>query len=232
VRPADPLGSGRPFLVAHRAANDLARLRAAEASGARVVEADVHLHRGRIEVRHLKTAGPLPVLWDRWRLANPFAPRLLLPELLAAVSPTTSLVLDLKGRDPRLPDAVGELLDGSAVGDVTVCARSWPLLERLEGHPSVRPVYSVGHGFQLRDLHRRHGCGALGGVAVNARLLDRGVVRELSSYAALVLTWPVNTVERARRLLDWGVDGLITDRLTVVAAALELQPAPEPWPVS
>ena len=230
MRPSDPLGSGRPFLVAHRAANDLAGLRAAEAAGARVVEADVHLHRDRLEVRHLKTAGPLPVLWDRWRLANPFAPRLILPELLAALSPATSLVLDLKGRDPRLPDAVAAVLAESEVGHVTVCARSWPLLERFRDVPAVRPVHSVGYRPQLRALHRRFGGGALGGVALDERLLDGRLVAELRSYAALVMTWPVNTVDRARRLLDWGVDGLITDRPSVVAAALEPRTAPESWP--
>ena len=59
----------RPFVVAHRAGNDLGTLRRAEALAIPLVEADVHLRRGRIEVRHLKTLGPLPVLWDRWRLA-------------------------------------------------------------------------------------------------------------------------------------------------------------------
>ena len=36
------------LLLAHRAGNDLERLRLAESAGADVVEADVHLHRGRL----------------------------------------------------------------------------------------------------------------------------------------------------------------------------------------
>ena len=81
---------GSPFFVAHRAGNDLAQLRAAEEIGLDLVEADIRLFRGRLEVRHLKTLGPIPVLWDRWRLANPFAPRLQLDELLAAIGPEPS----------------------------------------------------------------------------------------------------------------------------------------------
>ena len=48
-----------PFVVAHRAGNDLTDLRAAELLGNTVVEADVLLHRGRLEVRHPRTLGPV-----------------------------------------------------------------------------------------------------------------------------------------------------------------------------
>ena len=60
-----------PFVVAHRAGNDLELLRCAARARSRVIEADVHLYAGRLEVRHLKTLGPFPVLWDR---AITFAP--------------------------------------------------------------------------------------------------------------------------------------------------------------
>ena len=49
--------------------------------GADLVEADVRLYRGRLEVRHLRTVGPLPILWDRWQLAAPRRRRLQLAEL-------------------------------------------------------------------------------------------------------------------------------------------------------
>ena len=75
------------FVVAHRAGNDLARLQEAERLGVALVEADVRLWRSRLEVRHLKTVGPLPILWDRWRLANPFARRIELRDLLGQRAP-------------------------------------------------------------------------------------------------------------------------------------------------
>ena len=61
---ATPCGTGA-FVIAHRAGNDLDRLRRAQQLGIAVIEADLHLYAGRIEVRHLKTLGPVPVLWDR-----------------------------------------------------------------------------------------------------------------------------------------------------------------------
>ena len=96
----DSIAMSAPFVVAHRAGNDLGILRRAEALAPRLVEADLHLRRGRVEVRHLKTLGPLPLLWDRWRLAPGWRPRLELPALLEAAAPGTELMLDLKGHDP------------------------------------------------------------------------------------------------------------------------------------
>jgi hypothetical protein len=78
------------FIVAHRAGNDIGRLRAAEALRLPLVEADVHLFAGRLEVRHRKTVGPIPILWDRWELAPPWAPRMLLADLLSQAAPARS----------------------------------------------------------------------------------------------------------------------------------------------
>ena len=83
------------FIVAHRAGNELARLRAAEALRLPLVEADVHLFRGRLEVRHRKTLGPVPILWDRWELAPPWTPRLRHDVRLAAPAPGPELLPDL-----------------------------------------------------------------------------------------------------------------------------------------
>lgn len=189
-------------------------MQTAEALGVQAIEADIHLFRGRLEVRHLKTLGPIPILWDRWRLANPFGPRLVVAELLEACARQAELVLDLKGRDPRL---AGQLLtelelrlrDGQGV---TICARHWALLELLRDVPGVRLVHSVGSSRQLRRLRRSHRGARLDGVTIHERLLDSRTVRELRELADVILTWPINTVERAQELLGLGVDGLISDR--------------------
>lgn len=211
---------GSPFVVAHRSGNSLSALKLAEGLGVRTIEADVHLHRGRLEVRHLKTLGPIPLLWDRWTLARPWARRLVVPELLEAVAPPTELVLDLKGGNRLLSERVLEALAPRLAGGhgVTVCARSWPLLEPFAGVECVRSVHSVGSARQLARLRRRLGGRRIQGISIHERLLDSRCVRELGEVADLVLTWPVNTVERARELAAWGVDGLISDRPDLVRA--------------
>lgn len=198
------------FVVAHRAGNDLALLQEAEQLGVALIEADVRLWRGRLEVRHLKTVGPLPILWDRWRLANPFAPRLELRELLAAARGSTELLLDLKGRDPRLSELVlAQLPPGR---QVTVCARSRGLLEPFAELEHVRLLQSVGSLRQLRTLLGTADGLVLDGVSIHERLLDERVAAELLRYGATVVTWPVNTLQRARELALLGVHGLISDR--------------------
>lgn len=203
--------SSLPFLVAHGAGNDVGSLRRAEALGVPWVEADVRLHRGRLEVRHLKTVGPLPILWDRWRLGNPFGPRLQLGQLLDALGPDTELMLDLKGRAERTAALVVSEVTTRPRRRITVCARNWPLLEPFRRLPDVTVVYSIGSVRQLHAFLRRFAGTRLEGVSVHRRLLDRKVVRELAARAEIVLSWPVNTPEVAETLVDWGVQGLISD---------------------
>jgi len=211
-----------PFVVAHRAGNDLELLRCAARARSRVIEADVHLYAGRLEVRHLKTLGPFPVLWDRWYVASPRPPRLLLGDLLAAAAPDAVLMLDLKGPWVRLARRVArELARHPGIGEVVVCSRSWRLLDAFASDPRVRVVHSVGSRRQLRRLRRRFAGRRLAGVSIHRRLLDLATVTELRERADLIVTWPVSTVEEARRLTSWGVHGVITEHFETLTPALQ-----------
>ena len=212
-------GWGSVLLLAHRAGNDLSRLRAAEDAGADVVEADVHLAGGRLEVRHLKGVGPLPLLWDRWELHARTGPCLRLDELLEAARPETRLMLDLKGVDLRLGRLVSETVARHGAGArVVVCSRFWPIVDRVEA-PGVRRVYSAGNRVQLAGLRPRLHRRAPDGVSVRRSLLDAPLVRELRHRVACVMTWPVAGVAEIERLRGWGVNGLICDDLALVRAA-------------
>ncbi len=196
-------------------------MRRAQRLGVRFIEADLHLYRGRIEVRHLKTVGPLPLLWDRWTLAAPWTPRLHLDTVLAAVGPETELMLDLKGRDARLPALVAAAMAEHARDvRVTVCARHWPLLDDVAAIPAVRPVHSVGAHRQLEALRRRFAGRRLRGISIHRKLLDARTVADLRRRAEVVMTWPVQTAEEVRELVGWGVQGLIAERPELVAAEL------------
>lgn len=194
------------------------QLRRAHALGVRFVEADVHLFAGRLEVRHLKTVGPLPILWDRWELAPPWSPRLRLEQLLEACAHGTELMLDLKGRDRRLPLLVrSAIADRGAARPITVCARRWKLLEPLRELDGVRVVHSVGSSRQLAALRSRFPAGRLAGISIHRRLLDPRTVDELRRRSELLMSWPVETADVAGTLADWGVQGLITSRFDELA---------------
>ncbi len=199
------------LVVAHRAANLPGDIPPAVAAGADVVEGDVHLFRRRLEVRHGKTLGPFPRLWEKWHLLDRDAPRPPLEVVLAAVPAGTGLLLDLKGPDPRLVAAVLRALAAAPpVGGVRVCGRWWASLERLRGAPGVRTMHSAGSRVQLRLLLRRRP-GALEGASVRRDLLAPGVVAALRERADEVWTWPVPDRAAAEELAAWGVTGFITD---------------------
>lgn len=222
-RPSE--GGTRPFLVAHRAGNCLAELRATELLGTELVEADIRLYLGRLEVRHLRTVGPLPIVWDRWQLAAAWRRRLQLPELLDATVPETELVLDLKGSRVQVAvktlEAIRPFLGARRF---TVCARAWPLLESFAGLP-VRRLHSIGTESELRRFLERFAASRLEGVSIHERLLRPDTVAPLRSIADVVLTWTVNRPARARELARLGVDGIVTDDVATLSQPGVLAPA-------
>lgn len=221
---------GRPLVVAHRAGNDLGRLERAARLGADVIEIDVHPYRGTLEVRHTKTLGPAPLLWDRWYPADGFAPVPALERVLGAVrdAPNRPVpMIDLKGADPRVPRMLRRALDDwPADRPLLVCGRVWRTLAALAGHPRMATVHSAGSPRQLARLLRRfpETGDALQGVSVHMRLLDPSTVAALRRRTPLVLSWPVNTAADGARLAGWGVTGLISDhpeRLEIIPPTTE-----------
>ena len=89
----------------------------------------------------------------------------------------------------------------------------------------MRVVHSVGSRRQLRALRRRFARRRLAGVSIHRRLLDPATVADLRARAEMILSWPVATLEEARRLGAWGVDGVITERFEALAPACAGAPA-------
>lgn len=211
----------RPLAIAHRAGNSLARLQAAMALGADVIECDVHEHRGRLEVRHLKTAGPLPFLWDRWEIASASAPRMGLAELLEANKHQTLFMLDLKGRRLSTGQSVTRLLkDSGHHQPVLVCGRHWPSVEAVASLPFARQVLSARNRAELSALRRRlegTGGGPTYAVSVHRSMLDAPIVAELRVHVEHVMSWPINDTESLDELLGIGVTGIISDDNDVLA---------------
>lgn len=206
--------------IAHRAGNDLATLRAAAALGADVIEADVHLHRGRLEVRHTKTLWPLPWLWDAGRLHPLDLEQLHLGPLLDALPPRQTIMLDLKGVGRAGAEVAREVHARSPEHPLWVCARWWPSVLPFEGLPWARVLLSARGRTELARLRRRLARGTAAvpyGVSVHLSLLTAEVVAELQARSQTVLTWPVDDPAALARARDVGVDGVITKDLAIVA---------------
>jgi len=207
--------------IAHRAGNSLARLHAANELAVDVIECDIHHYRGRLEVRHLRTAGPLPFLWDKGELVSASAPRLGLDELLEADEHGTLFMLDLKGPWTWTGRAVARLLhEGGHHRPVLACGRWWPSIDAMAHLPYVLPVLSARNRFEMARLRRRLARRpAPYGVSVHRSLLDETVVAELHEHVEVVMTWPVNDLSALDAVLGFGVTGVINDEFDILAEA-------------
>lgn len=204
--------------VAHRAGNELSVLRAAAEVGADVIELDVHLHRGRLEVRHTKTLWPLPWLYDAGKLHPGHLPRLHLTELLDALPPGTTVMLDIKGVGRAGAEVAKAVHARSEQHPLLVCARWWPSVRPFEDTSWAKVLLSVRSRPELARLRRRlHSGTAPYGVSIHLSLLTRALVRELHTHDLTVLTWPVDDPQGLRVARDLGVDGVITKDLQLLA---------------
>ncbi len=213
---------GALLTVAHRRGNTVAGMREALAAGVDLVEADVHAYRGRLEVRHLKTMGLLPWLWDRGELVHRSRHRRLeLHELVAALGDDHRLMIDLKGLHPRLAPRVAALLREVSPGrSLTVCTKSWGMLDAFD--VPVQRVLSAASRRGLARLLARVAAGPVHGVSVRLSLLTPELVDRLHRGTDLVMTWPVDTPQALQQARAVGVDAVISkdlDLLRSVAGA-------------
>ena len=217
-RPPHPrLPSARPLVIAHRAGNEPEAAQRAEALGADLIEADVWQYRGRLETRHVKTMGRIPLLWDRWTLQPGWGHRAVVPELLAATRPETRLLLDLKGDDTALaPRLVDTIRAQQPARQVILCGRNWDQLDSVAADDDVTIFYSVNSDDELRAVWAKLARTAHPAISIHARYLTQELARRFHDARTTVISWPVNDLTLANRLFALGVDGFTTDNLTLL----------------
>ena len=214
----------RPMLaIAHRAGNNEADLRAALAVGVDLVEADVHLYRDVLEVRHRKAIGPR-FYWEPWndvrRRCNLVVPEL--GEILAVAAGDPRLMLDLKGPSLAVARRVAETLRTLAPGVPTaVCTKQWRMLDAFAGDENVRRILSAGDPLQLARLRARLRRERVHGVSIRLRLLTKPVVDELRRATDLVLAWPVDSEAAFADAQRLGVTGVISKNLPMLTRLVE-----------
>ncbi|HMO54791.1 MAG TPA: hypothetical protein PJ994_09830 [Tepidiformaceae bacterium] len=218
-----PFHAGGVLRIAHRAANTLAGLRAAEDAGCDVAEADIWYYRGRLEVRHTKTMGPVPLLWDRWLLEPAWRPRLSLAELVAEARHQTLLMLDLKGGHRSQSEAVIAEMRAIAPGArYMVCSQWGDSLEPFREVDEAFVMHSCGNARMVRDVVTRLNWGARHAVAAHRKLLSTDAVARLHEHAEAVVSWPINTMAAFEQVRGYGVDGITSDSLELLHTLRDL----------
>ena len=207
----------RPLVIAHRAGNELHEAKHAFDAGADLIETDIWRYRNRLELRHIKTMGPVPLLWDRWELHPGWGHRFQLEDLLKDLPIEARLFLDLKGVDPKLPVQTIEYIRSvQADRQIILCGRTWSQLDLIEHEKGVTTFYSVGSDEELALIWDRIERMEHPAISIHKRYLVEETVRRFKEKDVTIVTWPVNTFGEAKRLHELGVDGFTTDNQELV----------------
>ncbi len=208
----------RPLAIAHRAGNNLDAARAAIAAGVDMLEADVWPRLGRLEIRHVKSIGPLPIYWERWYIDSIGGRHVRLDELIEGLPPDVRLFLDLKGLHPwlgrRVVNAIREIQKDL---EIVVCGRNWRHLDPVARLPNVHIFYSIGDEKQLANVWDRLGRQTNPAVSIHHRLLTEETVARFKNLRTTIIAWTVNDPAIARALFQLGVDGFTSDNREMLA---------------
>ena len=233
--------SSRPLVFAHRGGskiapeNTIAAFDRGLAAGADALELDVHLSRDRIVVVHHdptldrigRAKGPLK---DRTaaELAKIDVPTLR--EVLARY-PQTGIIIELKERGIALARAVVDEVRGAGAVD-RVCLGSFSVLALRAARAIAPNIATSGARFEVRMALYRSWFGISPGrvpyqtfqvpeTSGATRVVSPRFVELAHKAGIAVQVWTVDEPEDIRRLLDWGVDGIITDRPDVAVGVVK-----------
>ena len=208
-----------PLLIAHRAGNDIEEMSKAFAIGVDYAEADVWLYRNRLEVRHDKTAGPIPILWERWSLKPGWKRRLVLSEVIRAAIGRGTLYLDLKGVEKRLPAMVASELKLVGLTDVAFSSPNWWYLDKLKpDFPNAVLFYTLSNLERLEQFRPRLAAREISAIAINSNMVTKGVIDELRSAGVEdITTWGIYDREAAQAVFASGVNGVTSGNLELLA---------------
>lgn len=210
-------------LVAHRAGNEPERVVPAVAV-ADAIELDLHLLRGRLDVRHSKVIWPLRVYWERGHGLLPDQRPPAFDEIVAVVPADTHLWVDLKGFTGRLARRAVGRLDGRPAASCTMSCRSWWALGPAR-RAGARTFRSVGNRAQLwLALRVQHP----DGVVMHERFATAEVVERLHDRCARLAVWGVEDRARAEAIERLGIGTMIVDDLDLIADLRSSRPPTTP----
>jgi glycerophosphoryl diester phosphodiesterase len=204
---------GEVELIAHRAGNEPHLISPALAV-ADTVELDVHLFRGRLEVRHAKVLWPFAIFWERQGFLRDL-PRPALATILEAAPADTHLWFDLKGFTSRLPNRLLEQVEDRYT--FTTSCRSWWTLRAARKIPGVRTFRSVANRRHLWLVQHVKFAHEDDGIVMHQRLATPEVLDRLHRLTPQVVVWAVEHIDRALELHAMGVSGIIADDLALLA---------------
>ncbi len=230
------IGDARPVSIqAHRGVtgpgapeNTLPAVAAAIAAGADTIETDVQMSRdGVLVMAHdsdfSRTGGVARKVWDldyaqirRIPLGGTRQIAPTLGDFLAAAKGRARVNIELKhygNHQPGLAARVVAAVNAAGMaGDVVIQSLEFAPLAQVR---AAAPQIPIGYllSFNVRDPSRL----AVDFIAVEQSRIDRSFIARSHRRGQLVYAWTVNSQADMERLIDLGIDGLITDEAALAA---------------
>ena len=207
--------------VLHGAGNDRALLAMAAHPAVDAIEADVWSFGGTILAHHNVRLGPLPLTVGRSGIAR-LGDAVTLDAIITAATGHADVILDLRSvfGDPSA-DLVRALGDADR-SRIRVTCEDWVLADRVRAWaPDLGVAYSIRSEAQLRAYLAGRDAGRIAETAVVVRhtlLHSADEVAALRDRAGRVGAWTIDDTDRALELVDWGVDEVTSNRLSVLNA--------------
>jgi len=234
--------TGRPVVrIAHAYGNTPADTDTALAADVDMIEVDLWYQGGQLYIRHERRVRGLPILYDRRMPGHKTGPlaiplghgyfirpdirRFTLDRLLERVNGKKRLLIDLKGFYPAphleafVQKLVSTIRTHHAESWVVICGQVYTPLHRLrEVAPDLEVRYSIQRPYQwerflrlmVADPPARATCIAYG-------FIDEEKTRILGAGDINVYCWTVDSPSEALRLVNEGVDGIISNNLNLLA---------------
>lgn len=195
-------------------------MRQAVAAGADLIEADVWPRWNKVVARHERGVIALPLVFDKWYV-RPEIRAITLQEIIDTVGPRQGLYLDLKSDSRRYLKHISEILEARGVTErAAITSPHWDALQYVESlSPSISSYYTViarRHLEPFWDHLDEHP--EVNGTAMRHGLLNPALVEALHARRLKILAWTVDSPQRALELLQWGVDGIISNRIELLQA--------------
>jgi glycerophosphoryl diester phosphodiesterase len=196
--------------VAHNAGDDLRQATKAVAYGVDAIEIDVRDAGGELFASH---DAPVPLLEDLVFHGPSLA------EAWNVARLRDTVLLHLKERSPRYLTELRDFLASRPLARVIVQTNDVRTLRVLRRTiPSIQRLLLIFTARELADLRRDRGAlDTIDGVSVRESLLSASSQSWLQRRGLLTFAWTVNDERRMNELVARGLDGLITERLDMMA---------------
>ncbi len=210
-----------PTRILHRAGNFHELLHLAQHPAVDAIEADIWLVRGNLLAHHERPVGPF--LFSSQGLVRG-ADRVPLEVILEAVKDHSHFIIDLRSWFGDPAPALARTLAANVddFSHIHVTCEAWITADRLrEWLPALDVTYSIRYEKQLREFLADVDDGKRQPTPVTIResmLRTPGVLQEIRARAGRVGAWTVDDADRALQLKRWGIDQVVSNRLSVLNA--------------